>query len=63
MSEEVNKEQTKGAKQEKSTELTDDQLDEAAGGGENGEDLADGLAVRSRKRNAFEDISRSVGLG
>ena len=33
MSEEVNKEQTKSAKQEKSTELTDGQLDETAGGG------------------------------
>jgi hypothetical protein len=32
MSEEVNKEQTKAAKQEKITELSDDQLDEAAGG-------------------------------
>ena len=32
MSEEVNKEQTKTAKQEKFTELSDDQLDEAAGG-------------------------------
>ena len=32
MSEEVNKEQTKDAKQEKTTELTGDQLDEAAGG-------------------------------
>ena len=34
MSEEVNKEQTKSAKQEKSTELTDGQLDETAGGAE-----------------------------
>ena len=32
MSEEVNKEQTKGAKQEKNTELTDEQLDAASGG-------------------------------
>ena len=32
MSEEVNKEQTNAAKQEKITELSDDQLDEAAGG-------------------------------
>ena len=32
MSEEVNKERRKGAKQENVTELTDDQLDEAAGG-------------------------------
>ena len=32
MSEEVNKEQTKAAKQETVTELSDDQLDEAAGG-------------------------------
>ena len=34
MSEEVNNEQTKGAKQEEVTELTDDQLDEVAGGGD-----------------------------
>ncbi len=33
MSEEVNKEQTKDAEQEKITELSDAQLDEAAGGG------------------------------
>ena len=33
MSEEVNKEQTKGAKQEKITELSEEQLEEAAGGG------------------------------
>ena len=33
MSKEVNKEQAKGATQEEITELTDDQLDEAAGGG------------------------------
>ena len=33
MSEEVNNEQTKGAKQEEVPELTDDQLDEVAGGG------------------------------
>ena len=33
MSEQVNKEQTKGAEQENITELTDEQLDEAAGGG------------------------------
>ena len=32
MSEEVSKEQTKGAKQEEKAELTDEQLDEAAGG-------------------------------
>ncbi len=32
MSKEVNKEQAKGATQEEITELTDDQLDEAAGG-------------------------------
>ena len=32
MSEEVNNEQTKGAKQEEVPELTDDQLDEVAGG-------------------------------
>ena len=32
MSEEANKEQTKGAKQENITELNDEQLDEAAGG-------------------------------
>ena len=34
MSEEVNKEQTKGAEQESSTELTDEQLADAPGGGE-----------------------------
>ena len=34
MSKEGNEEQTLGAKQEKSTELSDEQLDEAAGGGE-----------------------------
>ena len=33
MSEQVNKEQTKDANQEKSAELADDQLDEAVGGG------------------------------
>ena len=33
MSDQVNKEQTKAAKQETVTELSDDQLDEAAGGG------------------------------
>ena len=32
MPEEVNKEQTKAAKQQKITDLSDDQLDEAAGG-------------------------------
>ena len=32
MSDQVNKEQTKDTKQKKITELTDDQLDEAAGG-------------------------------
>jgi hypothetical protein len=32
MSKEVNKEQTKAAQQEEITELSDDQLDEAAGG-------------------------------
>ena len=32
MSEEANKEQAKGAEQEKVNELTDEQLDEAAGG-------------------------------
>ena len=32
MSEEANKEQTKGAKQENITELNDEQLDEASGG-------------------------------
>ncbi len=32
MSEEVNKEQTKAAKQENITEISDDKLDEAAGG-------------------------------
>ena len=32
MSKEVNKEQTKAAKQEKSAELSDDQLEDAAGG-------------------------------
>ena len=32
MSEQVNKEQTKDAKQEEIPELTDDQLDEVAGG-------------------------------
>lgn len=32
MSEQVNKEQAKGMKQENVTELTDDQLDEVAGG-------------------------------
>ncbi len=32
MSDQVNKEPTKAAKQEKITELSDDQLDEAAGG-------------------------------
>lgn len=32
MSEEINKEQTKAAKHEEITELSDDQLDEAAGG-------------------------------
>ena len=32
MSEQVNNEQTKDAKQEKITELTDDELDEVAGG-------------------------------
>ena len=32
MSEEVNKEQTKDAKQDEITERSDDQLDEAAGG-------------------------------
>ena len=38
MSEEVNKEQAKGAKQEKITELADEQLDEAAGGDSQGPD-------------------------
>ena len=54
MSEEVNKEQTKDASPEKTTELTDAQLDKAAGG------------FKQEKvviRNAFEDITRTFGTG
>ena len=41
MPEKINREQTKDAKQEKITELSDDQLDEAAGGSTpKGSDLA-----------------------
>ena len=53
MSEEVKKEQTKAASQEKTTELTDAQLDEAAGG----------LKPKPGISRAFEDVTRSVGLG
>ena len=53
MSEEVNKEQTKDASQEKTTELTDAQLDKAAGG------LQEKVVIRK----AFEDITRTFGTG
>ena len=45
MSEEVNKEQTKGATQEEITELTDDRLDEAAGGVDATADVPDGIGL------------------
>ncbi len=54
MSEEVKKEQTKDASQEKTTELTDAQLDKATGG------------VKQQKAGisgAFEDITRTFGTG
>ena len=63
MSEEVNKEQTKAAKQEKSTELTDDQLDEAAGGTSTGDNKFKAPDGGSGHNKAFEDISRSLGSG
>ena len=54
MSDQVKKEQTKAASQEKTTELTDAQLDEAAGG----------TSTRDNKSKApFEDVTRSLGLG
>ncbi len=53
MSEEVKKEQTKAATQDKTTELTDAQLDEAAGG----------VKKTIQQKSAFEDVTRSLGLG
>ena len=63
MPEEVNKDQTKAAKQEKTPELTDDELDEAVGG------LAiDAANEPSRlhpelRGRGFEDTTRSLGSG
>ena len=93
MSQEVNKEQTKDASQEKTTELTDDQLDEAAGGEASSCDTStltiqiqdagptdaqldeaaggdkrpgqqkQGTSGDSGDEKAFEDVTRSLGLG
>ena len=63
MSEEVNKEQTKGASQEKTTELTDAQLDEAVGGNRQPRPPIPAASGDSEGDGAFEDITRSLGLG
>ena len=63
MSKEVNKEQAKAATQEEITELTDDQLDEAAGGYKQPRSPIPAASDDSGKDGAFEDISRSLGLG
>ena len=54
MSEEVNKERTQAAKQEKITELSEDQLDEAAGGSS---------VVRSTAQSTDEDAQEKDNSG
>ena len=54
MSEEVKKDQSKAAKQEKITELSDDQLDEAAGGSS---------VVRSTAQSTDEDAQEMDNSG
>ena len=54
MSEEVKKDQSKAAKQEKITELSDDQLDEAAGGAS---------VVRSTAQSTDEDAQEMDNSG
>ena len=54
MSEEVKKDQSKAAKQEKITELSDDQLDEVAGGSS---------VVRSTAQSTDEDAQEMDNSG
>ena len=63
MSKEVNKEQAKAATQEEITELTDDQLDEAVGGYKQPRPPIPAASGDSGDEKAFEDITRSLGLG
>ena len=56
MSEEVNREQTKAAKQEKITELSDDQLDGAAGGSP--QQVTPRLSDHERAKDQTDDMGR-----
>ena len=58
MSDQVKKEQTKAASKDKTTELTDAQLDEAAGGTSTRDNK-----FKAPDGGAFEDVTRSLGLG
>ena len=63
MSEEVNKEQTKNATQEKPTELTDAQLDEAAGGNRQPRHQIRPTSGDPGDGEAFSDSTLGVGFG